>query len=48
MMDCPDALPCDVTAFAFLISVNFMEAQLAAEVRGMHMRQDEKNYVNKK
>jgi hypothetical protein len=46
MMDCPEALSCDVTTFAFIISINFVEAQLAVEMRGMHIRQDEKNYVN--
>jgi hypothetical protein len=48
MMDCPDVLSYDVTTFAFLISANFMEVELAVEVRGIHIIQDEKNYVNSK
>jgi hypothetical protein len=48
MMDCPEALSRDVTTFAFLISANFMEVELAVEMLGMHIRQDEKNYVNSK
>jgi hypothetical protein len=46
MMDCPEALSCEVTTFAFLISVNFMEAELTVEMRGLHIGQDENNYVN--
>jgi hypothetical protein len=48
MMDCPEPLSCDVTAFAFLISANFVEVEVAVEMRVMHTRQGEKNYVNLK